>query len=494
MKENYRQFWNEAMNQIRQELGEELYSWWFNLEYLQAADKTGKGRGVDSPEPQVEIRVAVQNAFMRDELMRRYQNLIEEKLLTIAGKKFKVIFEIKPEKSPPVIEKTEPVITDTNTSNLIYKTSSQKTDAKTTLSILPKEEKKGAHPQLRKDYTFDRYVIGENNRFAANAAMAIARNPGINYNPFLVYGGVGLGKTHLMQAIGNYIHEHANSKIIYITAEGFLNEFVDAIRDSKMTNGNKMPAFRNKFRYVDVLLIDDIQFLQKREGIQDELFFTFNALYDANRQLVFTCDRPVSELKQIQERLRNRFERGFNIDLQPPDYETRCAIMKSKIEEKGLNIPDEVIALVCKNISTNIRDLEAALTKLAGYLELVGKTITIEIAQQQLKDMFATPKHPNMTLETIQKVVAEYHSLSFNDLRGQKRTKNIVMPRQIAMYIAREITEFSTTEVGQSFGGRDHTTVMHSCQKIEEQLKTDPKLDAKIKELINMIKDYSIKS
>jgi chromosomal replication initiator protein len=491
MDGDYRSFWNEAMKQIRQELGEELYSWWFNLEYLQGTDKTDRGL---TTELQAEIRTAVENTFMRDELIRRYQNLIESKLLSIAGKKIKVIFEIKSEKSTPVAEKTKPVMPITQTETPISKIPSQKTDTRVPSSIFPKEEKKGPHLQLRKDYTFDRYVIGENNRFAANAAMAISKNPGINYNPFLVYGGVGLGKTHLMQAIGNYIHEHTNNKIIYITAEGFLNEFVDAIRDSKMTNGNKMPAFRNKFRYVDVLLIDDIQFLQKREGIQDELFFTFNALYDANKQLVFTCDRPVSELKQIQERLRNRFERGFNIDLQPPDYETRCAIMKSKIEEKGLNIPDEVIALVCKNISTNIRDLEAALTKLAGYLELVGKTITVDIAQQQLKDMFATPKHPNMTLETIQKVVAEYHSLSFNDLRGQKRTKNIVMPRQIAMYIAREITEFSTTEVGQSFGGRDHTTVMHSCQKIEEQLKTDPKLDAKIKELINMIKDYSIKS
>jgi chromosomal replication initiator protein len=344
------------------------------------------------------------------------------------------------------------------------------------------------HTQLREDYTFDKYVIGDNNNFAANAAMAISRNPGNAYNPFLIYGGVGLGKTHLMQAIGNYIHTNSGGTIIYITAESFTNEFIQAVQE------NKMPAFKNKYRRTDVLLIDDIHFLQNKSGTQEELFYTFDALYNAKKQIVFTCDRPVSELKNLTDRLRSRFERGLNVDLLPPNYETRCAILKKKIETKSISIPDEVISLVSKNVSTNIRDLEAALIKLIAYTELVDKTITVEIAQQQLKDVFASPRQSNMSIDTIQRVVAEYYKLSPNDLKGKKRTQNIVLPRQISMYIAREITEYSLTEIGQTFGGRDHTTVMHACKIIEERIRSDPTMDSTIQALIRMIKEYSAKA
>jgi chromosomal replication initiator protein len=210
--------------------------------------------------------------------------------------------------------------------------------------------------------------------------------------------------------------------------------------------------------------------------------------------MVFTCDRPVSELKNLSDRLRSRFERGLNVDLQPPSYETRYAILKKKADARGIAIPNEVIELVSKNVTTNVRDLEAALTKLVAYAELVGKNITVEIAQQQLKDVFASPKQTNMSIEVIQRVTADYFSLSFNDLKGKKRTKNIAFPRQLAMYIAREITEFSTTELGLEFGGRDHTTVMHACQKIEERIRSDPTLDSVIKTLIRAIKEYSAKA
>ena len=277
-------------------------------------------------------------------------------------------------------------------------------------------------------------------------------------------------------------------KVIYITAENFTNEFIQSIREQKT------PAFKSKYRFVDVLLIDDIHFLQKKQETQEELFHTFNALHDANKQMVFTCDRPASELKNLSDRLRSRFERGLNVDLQPPSYETRFAILKKKADARGTHIPDQVIELVSKNVTTNVRDLEAALTKLIAYAELVGKNITIEIAQQQLKDVFASPKQSNMSIEVIQRVSAEYFSLSFNDLKGKKRTKNIAFPRQLAMYIAREITEYSTTEVGQEFGGRDHTTVMHACQKIEERIRSDPTLDSTIKTLIRSIKEYSAKA
>jgi chromosomal replication initiator protein len=348
---------------------------------------------------------------------------------------------------------------------------------------------RGKHPKLRTDYTFENFVVGENNSFAANAALAISKNPGTSYNPFLIYGGVGLGKTHLMQSIGNRVWEtNEKAKVICISAEEFTNEFIEAI-------GNKTTAaFKNKYRFVDVLLIDDIHFLQNKMGSQEELFHTFNALYDGNKQMVFTCDRPVSELKNLNDRLRSRFERGLNVDLQPPNFETRRAILMKKVEVARVRVPEEVADIIAKNISTNVRDLEAALLKLIAYAELVHKDITLEIAQNQLKDVFSQSKHGNVTIDNILRVVADHYKLSYSDLKGTKRTKNIAFPRQVAMFIAREITEYSTTELGFEFGGRDHTTVMHACQKIDERLKLDPNLEALIQSLIRAIKDVSSKS
>jgi chromosomal replication initiator protein len=341
---------------------------------------------------------------------------------------------------------------------------------------------------MREDYTFEKYVIGENNSFAVNAAIAISRNPGKAYNPFLIYGGVGLGKTHLMQAIGNYIYENSESKIICITAENFLNEFIQGISD------NKMSAFKNKFRYVDVLLIDDIHFFQDKPGVQEELFYTFNTLLDTKKQLAFTCDRPVSELKKISERLMSRFEQCLKVDLQPPKYETRCAILKSTVESQNADIPDEVIDLISKNVSSNIRDLISALNKLIAYTKLMGKPITLENAQQQLRDVFASPKQANLSIEIVQRVVSDFFAISPIDIKGKKKTKNIVNPRQIAMYLCRDMSEYSTTEVGQAFGGRDHTTVMYSCQKIEDQIRTDPNLYSTLQTLQRLIRESGVKS
>ncbi len=225
---------------------------------------------------------------------------------------------------------------------------------------------------------------------------------------------------------------------------------------------------------------------------QEELFHTFNSLYDYDKQMVFTSDRPVSELKNLTDRLKSRFKRGLNVDLQPPVYETRFAILKQKLETKNITIEDEILDLICKNVTTNIRDLEAAMTKLIAYADLINKKITVEIAKEQLKDIFISPKHSNITIDLIQKVVAAYFNLSHNDLRGKKRTKAIAFPRQIAMYITREITEYSTTEIGVEFGGRDHTTVMHACQRIESKLKSDPSLKPIIQHLIQQIKEDKI--
>jgi chromosomal replication initiator protein len=348
--------------------------------------------------------------------------------------------------------------------------------------------RKARHPQLREDYSFERYVIGENNNFAANAAVAVSRNPGAVYNPFLIYGGVGLGKTHLMQAIGNYAYQHSEQKIMYSTAESFTNEFIQAIRE------NRMPAFKNKYRFADMLLLDDIHFLENKWETQEELFHTFNALYDSRRHIIFTCDRPASELKKIHERLRSRFERGLNIDLQPPDYETRWAILKAKAQDKKAAVPDEVITLIAENIITNVRDLEAALMRVTAYTELLGKPLTCEAARGQLKDFFHARAAFSplkrlcgaVSLEAVLRAVADYFSVSVRDLMGSKRAQKIVRPRQITMYIARETTAFSITEIGRQFGGRHYSTVMHACEKIESQRRSDPALESAIQAIISL--------
>jgi chromosomal replication initiator protein len=464
----YEVFWKEAISQIRSNLTEQEFSVWFGvLEYLRSGENS--------------VVAAVPSSFYRDQIKTRYQNLIETTLKELMGKDLLVEFEVLPRKRDKSLsEISNEMINKYNSGEerRIY-------DGKTKEKAPP--QPKGPHRQLREDYTFDRYVIGENNNFAANAAMAISRNPGTTYNPFLIYGGVGLGKTHLMQAIGNHIHGNSPSKIIYTTAENFFNEFVQSL------NEKGMAAFKNRYRNVDILLIDDIHFLENKYGIQEELFFTYEALYNAKKQIVFTCDRPVSELKNLTERLRNRFERGLNVDLLPPNYETRFAILKNKIVAGDVSIPDSVIDLISKNVSTNIRDLEAALTKLTAFTNMVNQPVTLEQAQHLLRDMFVSPRQANMSIELIQKVVAEYFSLSANDLKSKKRAQNIVFPRQLAMYIVREITEFSTTEIGQIFGGRDHTTVMYSCDRIEEKKKADPTLEPTIESLKRLIKEAGTK-
>lgn len=242
------------------------------------------------------------------------------------------------------------------------------------------------------------------------------------------------------------------------------------------------------------MLIDDIHFFQDKKGVQEELFYTFNALYDAGKQMVFTCDRPVSELKNLNDRLRSRFERGLNVDLQPPNFETRMAILRKKTEAWSFKVPVEAVEIIAKNISSNVRDLEAALQKLVAYAQLVGKEITLDVARQQLKDVFSQPRQGNVTVDTIIRTVSDQFKVSYNDLKGKKRTRNIAFPRQVAMYIAREITEFSTTELGLEFGGRDHTTVMHACQKVDEKLKLDPSLETTIQKLIGSVKELSTRS
>ncbi|MCR4939042.1 MAG: chromosomal replication initiator protein DnaA [Treponemataceae bacterium] len=464
---DFKVFWEEAIKILFSEyesknLSDEFHLWITSLDYVKSHDST--------------IVLSVPSNFFKEQLIRRgdigkLKNIITD----LSGQDLLFEFEIK--------QRTNKITENTEDNETIKEDSPYKKN----VSSAPKtEDKKNlkSHPQLSEKYSFDNFVLGNNSAFAYNAALSVAKNPGKTYNPLLLYGGVGLGKTHLMQAIGNYAWKESKSKIIYITAENFTNEFIKAL-------GEKTPSkFKEKYRSVDILLIDDIHFLQKKDGTQEELFHTFNALYDSNKQIVFTCDRPVSELKNLSDRLRSRFERGLNVDLQPPDYETRRAIVEKKLEQSNKKIPSPIIDFIAHNIASNVRDLEAAILKIVAYNELIDKQeITIETANQLLRDFISSPKQANLGIDTIIKVIAEEYGISSSDIKGKKRTKNIIMPRQIAMYIAREITEFSTTEIGAEFG-RDHTTVVHSCQKIEEAIKEDSKFDSKIQLLIRTVKDY----
>ncbi|MCL2444003.1 MAG: chromosomal replication initiator protein DnaA [Treponema sp.] len=459
---DYEGFWNETLIQLRNDLGEEEFSGWFSdMKYLRAGDNS--------------IVVGIPSTFHRDKVKSHYQNIINSKLKALSKQDITLEMEI--------IGKTAKK-TATQPQSLIKNDGSAASVAEKAPKV---KEKRGKHPNMRDDYTFDRYVIGENNKYAANAALAICKNPGKVCNPFLIYGGVGLGKTHLMQAIGNSIHDSSESRVICITAENFLNEYIEGIGQ------NKMNVFRNKYRQADVLLIDDIQFLTDKPGVQDELFHTFNALLDAKKQLVFTCDRPIEDLKKFEERLISRFGLGIKADLQPPRYEERCAILKSVAQTHGVLFPDEVIDLMGKNIASNVRDLISALSNLIKYAELMGEAITLETAQKHLKNIFNAPRQANLSMDIIIRVASEYFGLTPNDLKGKKRSKNIVFARQLAMYIGREMTDNSMTEIGQDFGGRDHTTVIHSVEKIKGMLLTDPTLESTLENLKRAVKDYSAK-
>jgi chromosomal replication initiator protein len=462
---DYEIFWKELLDQMQNEVTEQEFLMWFrNMEYIGSEE--------------CRIHASVPSNFYKDQVTQRYLHRLEEKLFELSGQKIRVLFRVQKRE----LKETPAASAAPSPTGPSSPASRAAADAASAAAAARRRRK---HPQLNSEYNFDRFVRGENNDFAYMASYAIAKNPGKAYNPCLIYGGVGLGKTHLLQAIGNLAYsDFSDLKIVYVTAETFTNEFILSIKE------NTSHQFKNRYRTVDILLIDDVHFLPGKVETQEELFHTFNALYDAGKQMVFTSDRPVSELKALSDRLRSRFERGLNVDLQPPNYETRLAILKKKIEEKKISIPDEVADLVCQNIKTNVRDLEKALTKLIAYAELVNHKISLEIAQRQLRDFFSNREQKNISIDLIQKVVAEYFGLSHLDLRGKKRTKAIAFPRQLAMYIARDVTEYSTTEVGLEFGGRDHTTVMHACQRIEDRIKTDSTLEPTIQHLTRMVREY----
>ncbi|MCU5746457.1 chromosomal replication initiator protein DnaA [Staphylococcus sp. SQ8-PEA] len=332
--------------------------------------------------------------------------------------------------------------------------------------------------QFNDHNTFETFVIGPGNRFPHAASLAVAEAPAEAYNPLFIYGGVGLGKTHLMQAIGhNVLERNPNMKVLYTSSEKFTNEFIQSIRQ------NESDKFREKYRNIDVLLIDDIQFIQDKEQTQEEFFHTFNELHQADKQIVISSDRPPKEISKLEDRLRSRFEWGLIVDITPPDYETRMAILQKKTEEENLEIPTEALTYIANQIQTNIRELEGALTRVIALSKLQGEPVTTELTATALKDLIQTPKSKKITIQDIQKVVGEYYSVRIEDFSAKKRTKSIAYPRQIAMYLSRELTDFSLPKIGEEFGGRDHTTVIHAHDKVARDMQGDPTFKQEVENL-----------
>ena len=337
---------------------------------------------------------------------------------------------------------------------------------------------------LNPKYTFDSFVIGSSNRFAHAAALAVAEAPAQAYNPLFIYGGTGLGKTHLLQAIAQYVGEHQGElSVRYVTSETFMNDFINALRDKRIE------GFKQRYRAYDLLLIDDIQFFEHKERIQEEFFHTFNSIYEAGGQLVISSDRPPREISTLEERLRSRFEWGLITDIQPPDLETRIAILRKKVKTDGIHIPDpKVLEFIAGRISSNIRELEGALTRVVAFSSLTGRPMSEDLAQDVLRDVFPQGEVPQVSIERIQELVSERFGLSLGELCGDKRSQNIVYPRQVAMYLSRELTDSSLPKIGKQFGGRDHTTVIHATSKIARMIREDRNVYNLVQELTARIK------
>jgi chromosomal replication initiator protein len=334
-------------------------------------------------------------------------------------------------------------------------------------------------------YTFDSFVIGSSNRFAHAAALAVAEAPAQAYNPLFIYGGTGLGKTHLLQAVANYVTTHSGGglSVRYVTSETFMNDFINSLRDKRIE------GFKQRYRTYDVLMIDDVQFFEHKERIQEEFFHTFNSLYEAGRQIVMSSDRPPREISTLEERLRSRFEWGLITDIQPPDLETRIAILRKKVKTDGIHVPDEqVLTFIAGRVSTNIRELEGALTRVVAFSSLTGRPMTVDLAQNVLKDVFPQGEQAAVSIEKIQATVSERFGLSLEELCGDRRSQNIVYPRQVAMYLSRELTDSSLPKIGKEFGGRDHTTVIHATSKIARLIREDRSVYNLVQELTARIK------
>lgn len=400
------------------------------------------------------IILAAPNEFTKGILEGRYLNLIKNAIKQVTNKEYNIQFTIPGE-------------------DLSINVGQSLTSNNSTFN---------QRSQLNPKYTFDTFVIGNSNRFAHAASLAVAEAPAQAYNPLFIYGGVGLGKTHLMHAIGHYIlNQTPNAKVVYVSSEKFTNELINSIRDDRNNQ------FRNKYRNVDVLLIDDIQFIAGKESTQEEFFHTFNALHEANKQIVISSDRPPKEIPTLEDRLRSRFEWGLIADIQPPDLETRIAILKKKAKVENIDVPDDVMQYIASKIQSNIRELEGALIRIVAYSSLTNKKITLELAEEALKDIISSDKPKKITVKLIKEVVSKEFNIKVEDFNSRKRTKSIAYPRQIAMYLTRELTDLSLPKIGEEFGGRDHTTVIHAYDKITEDMANNDDFKNVIDKLIKEI-------
>lgn len=404
--------------------------------------------------------IGVPNEFAKDWLESRYAPLIRSTVQSILGQSMNLRFTI------------------ISAHEVSYQVQAQ---PKTPQSIKIENQSN----TLNSKYTFDTFVIGNSNRFAHAAALAVAESPALSYNPLFIYGGVGLGKTHLMHAIGNSVIQRSPStRVLYVSSEKFTNELIESIRDKNPIE------FRNHYRNVDILLIDDIQFLAGKEGTQEEFFHTFNALHDANKQIIISSDRPPKEIPTLEDRLRSRFEWGLITDIQAPDLETRIAILRKKAKVENLQVANEVMVYIGDKIQSNIRELEGALIRVMAYASLTSSPITVEIAAEALKDIIPVNAPKQISIEMIQQAVSEYYHLSLGEFKAKKRTRAVAFPRQIAMYLSRELTDYSLPKIGDEFGGRDHTTVIHAHEKISENRRKDPMLDKRINEIVQYIQTH----
>ena len=344
------------------------------------------------------------------------------------------------------------------------------------------EEKPADDSCLNPKYTFDSFVVGGNNQFAHAACLAVAEAPADAFNPLFIYGGVGLGKTHLMHAIGHYVlSQKPTMRVKYVTAELFMNEMVNSL------NKKNQSEFREKYRNIDVLMVDDVQFLTGKVGTQEEFFHTFNALHAAGKQIILSSDKPPKEIAKLEERLRSRFEWGLIADISKPDLETRTAILRKKAEDEMMQVGPEVISMIAERVASNIRELEGCLTRLVAYSSLTGRPINLQLAEEALKEIFLRSEPRHVTCEDVMEGVATYYSVTVDDLKGPRRSRDVAVPRQIAMYIARELVGCPLTMIGEQFGGRDHSTVNHACQKVAGEMKTSPSLNNLVNDLMQQL-------
>ena len=429
--------WVAAQEHLRSLLSPDTYNLWF-------APLRACGEQLNC------IQLEVADDFCEVWLKDNYMGLLQDVLTLVAGRQLQVRFKVAGANSLPAAE-----------------TQNQTVEAK---SVEPPAERSPASqdPSFNPKNTFETFVVGHNNNFAYAAAQAVAQSPGKSYNPLFLYGGVGLGKTHLLHAIGQFVTDNKKgARVAYVSSEKFTNEYIDGIQN------NQLAKFRKKYRQTDVLLIDDIQFLAGKERIQEEFFHTFNALHESHKQIVLTCDRPASEIQNLEQRLVSRFEWGLVTDLQPPDVEMRLAILNKKAQLMSVQLPDEIMNFLANRIRTNIRRLEGALIRVASYAALTGKKLTIEVVEGLLREILHEEGRYSISIEVIQKKVAEHFDIRLADMTSKRRPENIAFPRQVAMFLSRQMTESSLAAIGEAFGGRDHGTVLHACRLVKDRMEID---------------------